>query len=231
MIDPQHRCGWTPRRLTDLGLHDGWFSSTGVSLRVLLLALHEPSLAWFSRVYGEYDDNTVAVAVDKSEPGTLPSSAGGLTAGPVTHRISDLCDVTEYPLTDDVCDRLGIRANEDGFLVPSASAGLHCFIHVHDDCFAGVRLPDERTLNRLMLAVMDLHSFCLGRDVEWGSITEALVALLDQHRSLSIRQKRTWSGQTIVALSTAGRWRPKSIGRIVFAGDRPQLLLSTAAGR
>src|SRR5437870_3570454 len=89
---------WTHGHRTNLRLNKDMFASSGAPPWLLLPALMEPGLVWYSTII-EYDIRMVALP--ELEAARLPIESYP-NDGPIASRIKDLYPVTEYKLNEAV---------------------------------------------------------------------------------------------------------------------------------
>jgi hypothetical protein len=194
MINPQHPCWWAHNRLTQLDLISDAIWATDINLQVLISALHENDLVWYSLVFGDFDDNVVMIATEKhlEAPGfrvTHPDSKGAT----VTKYIGDLYPVTEYLITDEVASAYDLSHLPDsqGFRLPDASSNQtppkwRYMVYSHDECFTSIRPANNKTLALVIDHVLRLHDYFLGQEFKWSTVGEDVARLLNQHLSLRL---------------------------------------------
>jgi len=229
MIDPQHNCWWTSRKVTELRLftNENRLITAGVSPRVLLSALAEPDYIWYSTIYGDFNDNVDIIATSDSEL-LQESREPYIHTGPVTKYIGDIFPVREYVLNDAVAGALNFKYSVDAesggrMSLESPSQPLpdpvQVFVSSHDECFSYVEPATDSIIHRVVLQILELHSFYLQQDFEWSLVRDRLVAMLSLHGSVSLksdqRRKRILVGATLVRRPWAVRiWRSLEFQRI-----------------
>src|SRR5437660_8911643 len=135
MINPHHVCSWTGRRLTEIKVTGVAATGAGVSLHVLLHAFGGQELVWFSRVYGDHDDNFLLLAVDRAAAGSLQRLP---PHRPMPETVaSDNPAVEEFALSEAVAARLEVRIEDAGCSVGRRDL-IRKEIYIHDDCFFSV---------------------------------------------------------------------------------------------
>ncbi len=178
MIVPQLHDYWTHRRLTELRYADGVISGAGVPLNVIAPALMHLDLSWFSRIYGNYDDNIVLLAFESMNASTFPKVkreaktwAGEVYEGSFGR---------EYQLTDATCRQLGMSFDGADYSIGRQSDLVH-EIYVHDNCFFFLRPADESILRGIVQNVLAQHSYYLGATIDWSGVLERVKrALMDR---------------------------------------------------
>lgn len=229
MIDPHHQCWWTRKKLTEMCWQGIKFLSAGVSLRVLLSALYEPDLIWYSIVYGDYDDNITVIAVDELESKMMLQERHA-NGGPVTQSAEDLFTVTEYVLSDKVAAAFGIViGNEFG---AECSSAVRYLVTIHDDCFAQIYPATPTTVRRLVMQTLQLHSFYLQRDFEWDQVVGELVELLQSSSRIALESKTGRSGSKSdikmnVSVNAGRASKFQEVGYIDLDGHVAMLKLKT----
>lgn len=208
MLDPKHTCWWSRRRLTELRWEGQEFQAAGVSLRVLLSALIDPSLVWYSIRHGEkfddqFPDNIMAVAMDRSAAERLPHS-GDPQPGPVTESIGDVHRVTESMLDK------GTALTFTNLSIEELSQRARYRLSIHDDCFGAVVPVTNETAIRVVRCVLELHGFYLQQDLDWSAVADRVLQLLQQHTKISLQSKREWWNRTahVEIRLPRGVWMP-----------------------
>ena len=237
MIDPRHTCWWTNRGRTELflDLERHLLSSAGVSLRVILSALVEPGLTWYSMIHGEHEDDITIVAARDAEATRRPRERYA-EGGPVLRRIADLSSVTEYKLTDVAAGQFGLASPQTSqtALADSAPAdGVRYLIEAHDDCFVSVHPVDDATIDRLVTQALRLHSYYHRRDLAHDDLVAELVGLLKSHSAVRLEGKPRRGDTISLAVGVPSvPWRQgktapqfKNAGSIEFENGLPRLHL------
>ncbi len=178
MIDPQLQDWWSRQRLTQLSYHNLSLSGAGVSLRVILEPFKNVGAVWYSKIYGEYQDNVLLLACSPDLEG-LSNRVRCLEQSP----IQKLCGETfskhfiEYLLTDAVAYELGIRFEGKDFLVVDQERLGNRVVHqiyIHDNCFFYIKPVKSDLVGRIANCVLEQHSFYLGQEIDWSEISARL---------------------------------------------------------
>lgn len=168
MIDPQLEDWWSNRRLTEIRYHHPALSGAGVSLRVILPAFRELGLTWYSKMYGEYDDNVLLLGCDRNVAAELERVA---YTGQSPVKALCECDLPdEYELTDGICAALGIRLDGNSFAVDREDR-VALQVYIHDNCFFYVSPVEDALLGSLLGCILEQHSFYLGQEVDWSGVS------------------------------------------------------------
>jgi hypothetical protein len=184
MIDPQHQCSWTGRRLTEIAVSETGLTGAGVSLRVLLHAFTGQELVWYARVSGDLEDNLLLVGVDRATAVSLerrpPPSLPSLSAA------ADPFGLELYALSDEVASRLGVRGEDNRCLVERRD-GIRHTIDMHDDCFFLVEPLEDALRKKLVHAILRQHSFYLDLPVDWTDVLDPLDEILARAGTIRLR--------------------------------------------
>ena len=218
MIDPHHVCSWTGRRLTEIKVTGVAATGAGVSLHVLLHAFGGQELVWFSRVYGDHDDNFLLLAVDRAAAGSLQRLP---PHRPMPETVaSDNPDVEEFELSEAVAARLEVRIEHAGCSIGQCDL-IRKEISIHDDCFFSVEPLDDALLKQLLHVILRQHSFYLGVPVDWTGVLDPIGQTLTQTGSLRLqsnprRQNLTVSWEPAGTSLFGNLWgrRPSHVVRI-----------------
>jgi hypothetical protein len=201
MLDPHHECWWTTNRRTELHWQAARFGAAGVSLRVLLAAWQDANVVWFSRIYGDYDDNLAVIAIDRAVAATLPQLPYA-EAGPIAHALPEQ-DLAEYQLTPELLSALGCWPNKPNetaeerlaractALFDHQDSRLRLNIALHDDCFFGMSPVPATELLQLITAVLAMHSFYQQRAINWGQTADHIADRLHRYGELRITSVRS----------------------------------------
>lgn len=230
MIDPKHECWWSRKQLTELRLSGNAFHSAGVSLRVLLSALMEPDLIWFSIRYGDdfedaFKDNIMIVALDRTKAERFPQLLH-TEPGPVAESVGDLQAITEYALGKEIAQQFGLSFGEAS--APELPQAARYRFFVHDDCFAVVEPATDTILSRLVKHILKLHGFYLKQDADWSLVAGDVLKLLHRKGKISLRSKWVWWKKTNLVEIQVPRatWIPQQkIGYVRFENHSPTLQL------
>lgn len=189
MIKPNHECGWSSKRTTQVGFADRSFFSAGTSLPVLFDAFREEDLRWYTHAYGYYihrgePENLWLIAVDPQTVG-IPQVEPYTDLGPLQKAIGNISPGTEYPMTDLVQAFLHL-SGEEGSFSPLPGSKIRYTIHTHDDCFGEVTPVDIPLLTRLIHSTLKLHSYYLNEKIDWQDILTGLTDLLPNHEGVDL---------------------------------------------
>ena len=178
LIDPQLQDWWSQRRLTQLSYHNLSLSGAGVSLRVILQAFNNSGMVWYSRIYGEYQDNVLLLAA--SPPAELLSERMRYTEpSPIQKLCGDIFSslFAEYALTDAIASELGIGFEGDEFFIEHQDRFENKVarqIYIHDNCFFYIKPVADDLLGKIVGCVLEQHSFYLGQEIDWSEISARL---------------------------------------------------------
>lgn len=173
----------------------GCLHGSGASLRVLLAACQHMGWVWFSHTYGAFNDTLVAVGVDPQVAATLPCVSYP-RHGPLARASTDPSTLEEYRITATLLRCLDCEPETDGAngwlergcmaLLEHGDRRLGVVLSLHDDCFFTLRPVTPRLLSATLEAILDMHSFWMGREVEWATTAEWLAGQLERHRTLRL---------------------------------------------
>jgi hypothetical protein len=150
-----------------LRFKDGAMNGAGISKRVIFPALQGLGLTWFSRIYGEFDDNMVMIAFSPEtthqvEKVRHPRKRFLRTTWESAHE-------NEYVLTDQICAIIGGIFDENNYAIANESE-LAYQISLHDDCFFYIKPATPSVVDGVLWNVLAQHSFYLRKDVDWSEI-------------------------------------------------------------
>jgi hypothetical protein len=183
MIDPELRDWWTHKHLTNLHYSTKSLGGAGVSVQVLLKAFVANDYFWFSRVYGEYNDDFFLVAIDKliaekysKEEYRMDDFGRNLFGRPLEN---------EYKLTDEIITELGIILSYDEIKI--CQEDKFCFsIFSHDNCFFHFEPIASDILPNLIHVILEQHSFYMGKEIQWEGIESQLVEIIKDIKEIDI---------------------------------------------
>lgn len=186
MIDPQKNCIWASRKITELAYKDNEFIGKGISLRVLLHAFEDTNFIWYSKTYGNFDDNIIAIATDRCSKFLLNKlSEQNEEMLPLKEAIGrDFC-LEEYILTDEIQSCLGIK-DEKVCRLGQSDVVKHQ-INIHDNCFSSIEPVNKELLRKLILCVLRQHSFYLNIDVDWSNVILHIINRLIEFSTIQIK--------------------------------------------
>ncbi len=180
LIKITHECFNTRRRATRLGYAFMSFQSIGVPLQVILHSFVDQRLVWFSLIYGDFDDNTLLLALTEIEAMRLPHIRHK-GVSPMDMAFGSSGSFDEYFLSEEVQKALGIDLAKphSGYSVEHQEQ-IRFQIDIHDDCFSVVKPVDSGLLRRLILCVLQQHSFYLNNEVDWSGILGDLTNMVER---------------------------------------------------
>jgi hypothetical protein len=178
MIDPQLQDWWSQQRLTQLNYHNLSLSGAGVSLQVILQAFKNSGVVWYSRIYGDYQDNVLLLAAFPTAE-LLSERVRYTEQSPIQKLCGNIFSdaLIEYVLTDTIASELGIRFEGDDFFVERQDRFENKVvwqIYIHDNCFFHIEPLGSELLGRIVNCVLEQHSFYLGQEIDWSEISAAL---------------------------------------------------------
>jgi hypothetical protein len=226
MIDPQHSCSWSRKRLTEVGVVDSAFLGAGVPLRVLAHALPDRDTVWYSKVYGEYDDNVFLVGLDRA----TADSVGGdklSEAAPLSTALGNNESHEEYGLSTEIEAKLGIVCDEAQYSIRD-EALVKYRVHLHDDCFFRVELIDAKLLRELVCCILQQHSFYLGVEIDWSGAIDPVVNIIGDSERIGIQSDPTRKQLTIFQAKTEGGFirrllRQRPLASLTIRNGRAEL--------
>ena len=163
MIDPHLNDWWSKKRLTELRYVGTTLTGAGVSLQVITPALEKMNRIWFSKVYGDFNDNLLLIGFDKTTDGSCEKIEHRLDSSPRNLYGKTLS--TEYIMSETMFAQFA-----DGNSLTEVDGWLAIQVHIHDNCFFSIEPIDEITLSRLIDCILDQHAFYLGHEVDWSDI-------------------------------------------------------------
>lgn len=174
MINPHLNDWWSNKRLTELRYAGTTLTGAGVSLQVIFPALEKMNRIWFSKVYGDFNDNLLLVGFEKMT---------GNSYEKIEHR-PDLSERNLYGKTLSA-EYIMPKTMFAQFVAGNSSAEvdgqLAIRVYVHDNCFFSIEPIDEAALGHLINRVLDQHAFYLGHEIDWSGVCLELQRfLLDQ---------------------------------------------------
>jgi len=185
MIDPKLNDWWSRRHRTDVSAAGTLFKGAGVSLRVLLRALTQKNLTWYSLIYGDFDDNVLSLAIDGKTANSFKNRPYPQN-GPMQRACDGRGAFTEYALNSEIQAALGLTIDGNGFHIEHREA-IQQQIYIHDDCFFAIEPVDGTQLRELIHGILEQHSFYLGSDVHWDGILSEVVALTNSVENVRIQ--------------------------------------------
>jgi hypothetical protein len=197
MLDPAHTCSWTAQRRTELTWHAGVLAGAGVSLRVLLAAWPGEGYHWFSRIYGDYADNLVVLAVAAADAAAWPQTLYDVP-GPVAQAALPPASYAEFELTRELLIELGCwphlpdAPEEEQFayactaLLDHHDQRVKLTLALHDDCFFTLRPVTPEQLCGLIAPILAMHSFWLKQSINWSTTPIRLADRLREQGELHL---------------------------------------------
>jgi hypothetical protein len=185
MIDPKLNDWWSRRHRTDVSAVRTVFKGAGVSLRVLLSALIQKDLTWYSLIYGDFDDNVLLLAIDGGTASSFKNKPYPQN-GPMQRAGDGREDFAEYVLNSEIQSALGLTIDRNGFHIEHREA-IRQQIYIHDDCFFAIEPVDGTQLRELIHGILEQHSFYLGSDVHWDGILDEAAALMNSVENVRIQ--------------------------------------------
>jgi hypothetical protein len=172
----------------------------GASLRVLLHAFERKQYVWYSLVFGDVNDEVLVVPVERALAGALPRRRHS-GVGPVAAALMPE-DVEEYELTGEAQRALGVHIDAESSEV---RASVRHWIYVHDDCFFSLEGADEGLKRQTLEALLEMHSFYLGAQVDWSGVVDEIYRLLEAHDEVTLETDPEAGTMTV-------RWRAAAEG-------------------
>ena len=158
-----------------------------MSLRVLARGLRCADLIWYTLIYGDHDDNVLALGVEREVAGSLEIVAYA-AEGPMRQALDDQATFEEYQLTAEVRSAVGLSIQGNSFQLGSLEL-LKKQIYVHDDCFFLVHPVNDAERVTLVQAILEQHSFYLCVEVRWEGVLREIVDLMKTIETLRIESK------------------------------------------
>lgn len=164
-------------------------------------AFIDKNIIWYSRIYGDFNDDLLVVGVDESVTNCLEqkrlNQVYSTAEGPVTAAIGHDAKMKEYLLTDEVAAEMGIAFTYELLEGYNSYYASHYDIKdenpilyqidIHDDCFFYVKPRDTEFLPALVHCILQQHSFYLGEEVDWSGILDPTIKLLKENKSIKIK--------------------------------------------
>jgi hypothetical protein len=184
LIDPQLDDWWSHKRLTELSYRDSQVRGAGVPLKVILPIFLDVNLIWFSRIYGNYDDNIVLLAFDRTTAESFEKVKHDAISPVQVVYDGDFPD--EYLLTERVCSNLGMSFDGNGYSIARESV-ITYHVYIHDNCFFFMKPADELVLQGLVKNVLSQHSFYLEQQVDWSEVVEEVKTALTSSGEIQLQ--------------------------------------------
>lgn len=207
MIEPWTKDVWSGSRKNEVILDGKRLVGAGVSLRVLMHAFAGEQLVWFSAIYGMHADNCVAYAVEPETASAIPEDATD-TVLPIETALRGAFELKEYPLTESAQSALGVnivvhieepedniawreesapKYVHDAELHEDAIRNVRYRVYVHDDCFFRVEPVDDKLLRKLILCILEQHSFYLEQQVDWEPALDEIVGVISRAPAVAFK--------------------------------------------
>ncbi len=179
MINPKSKHDvWFRRKATSVHYLNTSFSGAGVTLQVLLHAFIDSNTIWFSTIYGDYNDNILLLGLTESETRSM-NKEKHISQDPFIEAMSSL--FKEYHLTSEIMKGLGVDLDSvNNSYSLRESHRVKYQIYIHDNCFFKITPVDKIMLEKLVNVILRLHSFYFGSDINWLSVTSAIVEQLQE---------------------------------------------------
>jgi hypothetical protein len=175
MIDPKLADWWSWKRLTELSFKDSSLSGAGISLQVIRHALQGMGLIWYSKVYGEFDDDLVLLGFEKTI-GAIFEQAEYETVSPARANYGDLLP-DEYVMTAEIFSDLGINLENNYFTIDREDK-IAYQVYIHDNCFFCIKPASEILISQMLHNILQQHSFYLRQEVDWSGVMGKIQAEL-----------------------------------------------------
>jgi hypothetical protein len=190
MIEPSHECACRGEVI----LEGNELMGSGAGLRVLMHAFAGHDLVWFSAIYGIHGDNCIAYAVEPEIAATIPKAPMDDVPA-IQAAVQGDFKLEEYPLDEAARSALGVHIEgtesyeewvDEGMPTYINDAELHeegmrnvrYRVYVHDDCFFSVNPLDDTLLRKLILCILEQHSFYFQQEIDWSPVLEETVAIV-----------------------------------------------------
>jgi hypothetical protein len=183
VIDPRLDDWWTRRHRCQIGLHGDEVLGAGASLTVVLKAFDTSRFVWYSVIFGDCWDEVLVVAVERARAADLPRVLHA-EKGPVTRALAGDAAVEEYMLNDATRAALGVEIGPEYNWVSPAI--VKHWVYMHDDCFFSLEAVDDDLLQRIIWALLEMHSFYLERDVDWSEARGELFRLVKAGHEVTV---------------------------------------------
>jgi hypothetical protein len=196
MINPQMNDWWSHKRLTNLKYFKTSLSGAGVSRQVLVQALNVDDVVWFSKIFGECNDNLISVAVDSKTANSF-----ALQKFDELETKSAFFGKTwnnEYKLTNEIEEMIGLSITPQDLEIKNSDRILF-WISSHDNfCFCIEPISDE-ILRNVIKAILKQHSFYLGQEINWEKVEPQIIYLLKEYGEIDLqsdpKRKCVWIPQ------------------------------------
>ena len=184
MINPELNDWWSQKQLTNLRYKETSLSGAGVSMQVLANAFDENEFAWFSIIYGEFNDNLIIVAMDNQAANKFSK---------VKYEDQDKKRAffgrtwkNEHKITDEIASELGLIISNEGFEVSNKDK-FPFYIYFHDNCFFSIEPISSGLLTRVIQAILNQHSYYLGEEIHWKEIEVQLTDIIKHNKEIDIQ--------------------------------------------
>lgn len=185
MIDPKLNDWWSRKHRTDVSAVGTLFKGAGVSLPVLLRALIQKNLTWYTLIYGDFDDNVLLLAIDGKTASSFNNRPYPQN-GPMQRACDGREAFMEYALSSEIQSALGLTIDGNDFRIENREA-IQQQIYIHDDCFFAIEPVDGTQLRELIHGILEQHSFYLRSDVHWDSILDEVASLMKRVENVRIQ--------------------------------------------
>jgi hypothetical protein len=219
MINPELNDWWSRKRLTSLRYKETSLSGAGISMQVLAKAFNENEFTWFSIVYGELDDNLILFAMDNQAAHKFSKTR--YESQETKRAFFGQVLVNEYKITAEIASELGLTASKGRFEILNKDKILY-YIHSHDNCFFSIEPVSANLLKRVIQAVLQQHSYYLGKEIQWAEIESQLIEIIRSNKEIDIqsdpKKQCVWIPQ--IERNKGWFWKSLRHGTIIIDGEK-----------
>lgn len=219
MIDPELNNWWSNKRLTHLWYKEPSLIGAGVSMQVLSKAFDGNEYTWFSKVYGEFNDNLILIAMENLA--TDRFNRIRYSDHEKDQRFFGQYLKNEYMITDEITSELGLTTSNQGFEI-SYMDKFSFYIYSHDNCFVSIEPISSELLAGVIKVVLAQHSYYLGNEIQWNGIESQLVDMIKSNKEIHIQSDPHKQCLWIPQVETNKSWFWKSFrqGTIIIDGTK-----------
>ena len=185
LINPELRDWWSHKRLTSFKYIGPCWGGGGVSMQVISTAFSKDEFTWFSTIYGEYNDNLLLVAFEKSTANLFnkipydDQDGKRLFYGQVWKN--------EYKITDEIASLLGLTIDvTKGFEIKNKEK-IQFYIFSHDNCFFEIEPISEVLMFQVVQAILQQHNYYLDQDIQWERIIPKILRIISSNKEVDIQ--------------------------------------------
>jgi hypothetical protein len=213
MINPNLEDWWTKRHLTSLQYKHGSFGGAGISVKVILDSIDCPNLNLYSELTGEYDDNLIVFMVDKNNDNVPTKEINIPDESAIIKWYGEPKKINDYKLSDMPKEYFGYT-DIDAFFEIEPEDRFKYRAQFHDNFIFNLYPVKEKELNQWTNAILEVHNYYLGTDINWTTLKKDLIQKLIETGDVKIQ---SFPGERKVDLITK-RKNNHWLGRI-FKSD------------